>query len=57
MLDGDYSRVGAILVGWRSNQPFKAVPFSASHYNFAVTMEGAFRQAVFKAAGKVMVQK
>jgi hypothetical protein len=57
MFDRDYSRIGAILVGWRSNKPFKGVPFSRTHYNFAVTMEGAFRQAVFAAAGKVMVQK
>jgi hypothetical protein len=57
MFDRDFSRVGAILVGWVSNQPFKAVPFSPTHYNFAVTIEGAFRQAVFSAAGKMMVQK
>ena len=57
MFDRDYSRIGAILVGWRSNQPFKAIPFSPTHYNFAVTMEGAFRRAVFSMAGKMMVQK
>ena len=57
MFDRDYSRIGAILVGWRSNQPFKAIPFSHTHYNFAVTMEGAFRQAVIAAAGKMLVQK
>ena len=57
MFDRDHSRIGAILVGWRSNKPFKAVPFSRTHYNFAVTMEGAFRQAVLAAAGKMMVQK
>jgi len=57
MFDRDHSRIGAILVGWRSNRPFKAIPFSRTHYNFAVTLEGAFRQAVYAAAGKVMVQK
>ena len=57
MFDRDYSRIGAILVGWRSNRPFKAMPFSSTHYNFAVTLEGAFRQAVYAAAGKVIVQK
>jgi hypothetical protein len=57
MFDRDYSRVGAILVGWRSNHPFSAMPYSRTHYNFAVTMEGAFRQAVYSAAGKMMVQK
>lgn len=57
MFDRDYSRIGAVLVGWRSNKPFKAVPYSHTHYNFAVTIEGAFRQAVFAAAGKMLVQK
>ena len=59
MLDADMANVGAILVGWRSNKPFKAVPFSRTHYNFAVTMEGAFRQAVYAAAarGKLVSQK
>ena len=59
MLDADMANVGAILVGWRSNKPFKAVPYSHTHYNFAVTMEGAFRKAVFAAAasGKQISQK
>jgi len=57
MFDRGMSQVGAILVGWRSNHPFKAMPFSHTHYNFAVTLEGAFRQAVFAAAGKLFVQK
>ena len=57
MFDRDYSRIGAILVGWRSNHPFNAIPFSRTHYNFAVTMEGAFRQAIYAAAGKMLVQK
>ncbi len=57
MLDGERSRVGAILVGWRSNKPFKAMPFSHTHYNFAVTIEGAFRRAVYAAAGQMLVQK
>ena len=56
MFDRDYTRIGAILVGWRSNKPFSAVPFSRTHYNFAVSLEGAFRQAVFAAAGKMLVQ-
>ncbi len=47
--------IGAILVGWRSNKPFRSAPFSRSHYNFAVTVEGAFRKAVVTAASKVVV--
>ena len=57
MFDRDMMRIGAILVGWRSNRPFKAMPFSPTHYNFAVTIEGAFRQAVYAAARKMVVQK
>ena len=61
MFDRDMTRVGAILVGWRSNKPFKAMPFSRTHYNFAVSLEGKFRQAVYDAAGqtpgKVVVQR
>lgn len=57
MFDKDMTRVGAILVGWRSNRPFKAMPFSRTHYNFAVTIEGAFRQAIYAASGKLVSQK
>lgn len=57
MFDHDHLRIGAILVGWRSNHPFSAIPFSKKHYNFAVTIDGAFRQAVYQAANKVIVQK
>ncbi|HTV32732.1 MAG TPA: trypsin-like serine protease [Methylocella sp.] len=49
--------IGAILVGWRSNKPFRSAPFSKYHYNFAVTIEGAFRTAVVAAASKVVVAK
>jgi len=47
--------IGAILVGWRSNKPFSSAPFSRFHYNFAVTIEGAFKKAVMTAASKVVV--
>ena len=57
MFDKDMARVGAILVGWRSNRPFKALPFSKTHYNFAVTIEGGFRQAIYAASGKLVSQK
>ena len=49
--------VGAILVGWRSNKPFRAAPFSTTHYNFAVTIEGAFKKAVVASAAKAYVAK
>jgi hypothetical protein len=49
--------VGAILVGWRSNKPFRSAPFSPTHYNFAVTIEGAFKKAVVASAAKAYVAK
>ncbi len=53
----DKPEISAILVGWTSNKPFHAAPFSPTHYNFVVTMEGAFRQAVQTMANKVIVAK
>ncbi|PNG25429.1 trypsin-like peptidase domain-containing protein [Methylocella silvestris] len=49
--------VGAILVGWRSNKPFHSAPFSPTHYNFAVTIEGAFKKAVIASAAKAYVAR
>ncbi len=49
--------IGAILVGWRSNKPFRSAPFSKTHYNFAVKIEGAFKKAVVAAASKIVVAK
>jgi len=49
--------ITAVLVGWTSNRPFHAAPFSPTHYNFVVTIEGAFRQAVQAAANKYIVAK
>jgi hypothetical protein len=53
----DKPEISAVLVGWTSNKPFHAAPFSPTHYNFVVTMEGAFRQAVQSMANKVVVAK
>jgi hypothetical protein len=44
-------KLGAILVGWRSNDPSHIGPYSTTNYNFVVSVEGAFRQAVLAAAG------
>jgi hypothetical protein len=57
VLGGSKPAIGAILVGWRSNRPFRAGPFSRSNYNFAVTIEGAFRKAVVSAASKITASK
>jgi Trypsin-like peptidase domain len=50
LLDGDGRGLVAIFVGFRSAAPDQALPFSPQHYNFAVTLEGAFRRAVERQA-------
>jgi hypothetical protein len=50
LLDGEGRALLAIFVGFRSVAPDRALPFSATHYNFAVTVEGAFRRAVERQA-------
>jgi hypothetical protein len=39
-------RLIGVFVGYRSIAPDQAMPFSTQHYNFAVSIEGAFRKAV-----------
>jgi hypothetical protein len=50
LLDGDGKNLVAVFVGYRSVAPDEALPFSPTHYNFAVTVEGAFRRAVERQA-------
>ena len=42
----------AVFVGYRSTAPQAAQPFSMQHYNFAVSIDGAFRRAVQTAASQ-----
>jgi hypothetical protein len=51
ILDGG-RRIIAIYVGCRSTKPEEALPFSARHSIFAVSVDGAFRRALFAAAGR-----
>jgi len=51
LLDASSQRLVAIFVGYRSRYPSEPAPFSPQHYNFAVTLEGAFRRAVETMAG------
>jgi hypothetical protein len=46
LFDRDGGGLMAVFVGFRSIAPDRPLPFSAEHYNFAVTVEGAFRRAV-----------
>ena len=50
LLNETGSRLLAIFVGFRSIAPDKRMAFSPRNYNFAVTVEGAFRRAVENAA-------
>ena len=51
LLNSGGGRLLAVFVGYRSVAPDSTMPFSTQHYNFAVTIEGAFRHAVETAAG------
>ena len=46
LLNASGSRLLAIFVGFRSEAPERRMAFSPRNYNFAVTVEGAFRRAV-----------
>ena len=46
----DRNEMVAIYVGYRSVDKARAQPFSESHYNFAITVEGPFRDALLQAA-------
>jgi hypothetical protein len=50
LLDAEGKGLMAVFVGYRSVDPESPLPFSATHYNFAVTIEGAFRRAVEREA-------
>jgi hypothetical protein len=50
LLGDDRRQLGAILVGWRSDDPTTTRPFSSRNYNFVVSIEGAFRRALSDAA-------
>jgi hypothetical protein len=51
VLNSNGGRLLAVFVGYRSIAPDQTMPFSTQHYNFAVTVDGAFRRAVEAAAG------
>jgi hypothetical protein len=53
VLSAPGSRLLAVFVGYRSIAPDRTMPFSTQHYNFAVTIEGAFRRAVETAASGI----
>ena len=43
-------RITGIHIGNRSSDPTRPQPFSSTHYNFAITLDGAFRRALLGAA-------
>jgi hypothetical protein len=42
--------IAGIYIGYRSAHPDEAGPFSSTHYNFGITIEGAFRRALLAEA-------
>jgi len=42
--------IAGIYIGYRSTNPNQAQPFSSTHYNFGITIEGAFRRALLSEA-------
>jgi hypothetical protein len=55
LLGEDHRRLGAILVGWRSDDPNKKGSFSPTNYNFVVSIEGEFKRALANAASATFV--
>jgi hypothetical protein len=51
LLDAEGEKLLAVFVGFRSVAADQRLAFSPFNYNFAVTVEGAFRRAVIEAAG------
>jgi hypothetical protein len=49
---GEPGSLCGVLVGYRSIDPLHPRPFSLQHYNFVVSVEGAFRAAVLAAANR-----
>jgi hypothetical protein len=50
MTPGDGGSIVGIYVGWRSTHPETAGPYSSTHMNFGIAIEGAFRNAVIAAS-------
>lgn len=46
MTPGEAGAMVGIYVGWRSTHPDRPGPFSATHMNFGVAVEGPFRNAI-----------
>jgi len=50
MIPGKAGAMVGIYVGWRSTHPDRPGPFSTTHMNFGVAVEGPFRSAILAAA-------
>jgi V8-like Glu-specific endopeptidase len=44
--------IAAIYIGYRSTNPDQSQPFSDTHYNFAITIDGPFRRAISAEAAR-----
>lgn len=57
LLEPSGDRLLAIFVGFHTAAPYGRTPFAPDNYNFAVTVEGAFRRAVIEAAGSARAER
>lgn len=52
MTPGSTNQMVGIYVGWRSTHPEKSGPYSQTHMNFGVAVEGTFRTAIMAMAAE-----
>jgi hypothetical protein len=57
MIPGQSGAMVGIYVGWRSTHPDRPGPFSMTHMNFGVAVEGPFRTAILAAAMQPMAEQ
>ena len=57
LLEPAGARLLAIFVGFHTASPEGRTPFAPDNYNFAVTVEGAFRRAVIETAGAARAER
>ena len=57
MTPGKSGSMVGLYVGWRSTHPDRPGPFSATHMNFGVAVEGPFRNAILATATEPMAEQ
>ncbi len=57
MVPGEAGAMVGIYVGWRSTHPDRPGPFSMTHMNFGVAVEGPFRNAILTMTNPTVVEQ